>query len=84
MADERPDDTITEPSDDERCERCHGNDTVDRRYSYGVYAGVLCELCARVRFRDQCGLRPEGQGTRADYEELAGPGTYDGEDPDWY
>ena len=82
MADERAVDD--ERASGERCERCDGRDTVDRRYSYGVYAGVLCELCAKSCYRDQCGLRPEGQGTGADYEELAGPGTYDGEDPDWY
>ena len=60
------------------CGSCHKKDkTVAIQYSYGVYAGVLCESCARDNYQDQCGFRPEGQGTRTEYEEMAGPGTYD-------
>jgi hypothetical protein len=65
------------------CKQTHA--TVDIQYSYGVYAGVLCEPCARQNYRDHCGFRPEGQGTRADYEEMEGPGSYDGDgwEPDF-
>ena len=60
------------------CDKCHQKaPTVDQQYSFGVYAGILCESCARRGYVDQCGFRPEGQGTRNEYEELAGPGTYD-------
>jgi hypothetical protein len=63
------------------CGSCHKKDkTVDIQYSYGVYAGVLCEPCARRIYRDRCGFRSEGQGTRTEYEEMAGPGTYDGDE----
>jgi hypothetical protein len=62
------------------CDSCHEQHaTVDAQYSYGVYAGVLCEPCARQNYRDHCGFRPEGQGTRAEYEAMEGPGSYDGD-----
>jgi hypothetical protein len=55
------------------CDKCRQfHSTVDIQYSYGVYAGVLCEPCARKGYRDQCGFGPGGQGTRAEYEELGG------------
>jgi len=58
------------------CDRCKRHDTtVDERYSFGVYAGIMCRRCA-LGYRDRCGLRPEGQGTRADFEALEGPGSY--------
>jgi hypothetical protein len=59
------------------CPRCmEKKDDIEEQYSFGVYAGVMCMECARYGYRDQCGHgRP--QGTREDYEELAGPGTYE-------
>lgn len=63
------------------CTKCkQPDDTVAIQYSYGVFAGVMCDACARSGYRDQCGLRPEGQGTKAEYEELSGPGSYDGDE----
>lgn len=63
-----------------RCSHCGSeSDTVEEQYSYGVYAGVLCEPCARTMYRDQCGHGRHGQGTREEYEELEGPGSYDGD-----
>lgn len=33
---------------------------VDNRYSFGIYAGRLCEKCCRS-FRDHCGIdQPQG------------------------
>lgn len=47
--------------DVEVCGRCAavGSD-VEERYSFGVYAGVLCRQCA-MRYRDHCGIdQPQG------------------------
>lgn len=56
------------------CPRCN-TDTggeIDEQYSYGVYAGVMCTDCAIRGFSDQCGHRPQGQGTPREYTELTG------------
>jgi hypothetical protein len=57
-----------------RCEQPKAD--IDEQYSFGCYAGVMCTACAIHGYRDACGHRAEGQGTAAEYEELAGPGTY--------
>ena len=49
---------------------------IAEQYSYGVYAGVMCEACAIRRFNDACGHRPEGQG---DWRELDEPYWEEGE-----
>ncbi len=51
------------------CKSCQSVEPCDEQYSFGVYAGILCENCARTKFRDQCGLGPEGQGSQNDLDE---------------
>jgi len=76
-------DYLREVRDSGICPRCEQpSTTIDEQYSYGAYAGVMCRPCATSSFNDACGHRSEGQGTRADYEEDNGPGTYDGDDAD--
>ena len=46
------------------CPKCEKpSSTIDEQFSYGAYAGVMCEKCARSRFG------PEGQGNPADLDE---------------
>ena len=64
------------------CERCHRRSTsVEIQHSFGIYAGIYCYDCAFYGYRDHCGLDGPGaggrQGTRDEYEELSGPGTYE-------
>jgi hypothetical protein len=56
------------------CHKCEATDksiggtaTVDTRYSFGVYAGVLCEPCCSS-FRDNCGVG-QPQGSPQDLDE---------------
>jgi len=48
-----------------RC--CEPKKSVERRYSYGYYAGRLCDQCAYDAYRDHCGL----EGSQGRVEELA-------------
>lgn len=42
------------------CGEVRAPDSVDELYSYGIYAGRLCERCA-LGYRDHCGLdQPQG------------------------
>jgi len=51
------------------CTRCGYEDsTVEERWSFGVYAGRLCDGCART-YRDHCGLDGYGQGDPRDLDE---------------
>lgn len=45
------------------CTHC-GKDKpdVDRRYSFGIYAGLMCGRCAYDTYRDHCGLREVSPG----------------------
>lgn len=64
--------------DSGECPKCHKKrNDVDERYSYGVYAGVMCVPCAISGFRDGCGEGKQPIGTRAEYEADNGPHTYD-------
>ena len=50
------------------CGRCGMvGDSVEERYSYGVYAGRLCPACCSS-YRDNCGL-DQPQGNPADLDE---------------
>ena len=53
------------------CSSCGAEDSeknpVDRRYSFGVYAGRLCEGCCS-KYRDRCGL-DGAQGDPRDLDE---------------
>lgn len=62
------------------CPRCDKkSSTIDEQYSFGVYAGVMCQACAKSGFRDACGHGPDGQGNPADLDE-----EYEPEEPcDW-
>ena len=45
----------------ETCTRCgkQKND-VERQYSFGIYAGLMCGECAYDAYRDHCGLVKQG------------------------
>jgi hypothetical protein len=65
--------TLTNAEWDERadrafCSRCGLNKpSVSVKHSYGIYAGRLCDDCARAGYRDACGLDGE-QGSQAELE----------------
>lgn len=70
---------IGEPNGDRPCSSCgQGKPDVERRHSYGIYAGILCNDCAYRKYRDHCGLvrNPDGsyvegnQGDQRDLEEM--------------
>lgn len=64
------------------CQRCEAQKPdVEVHYSYGVIAGVLCRDCAISGYRDHCGLTGH-MGTKAEYEEMEGPGSYEPEEGD--
>ena len=66
------------------CSSCHEKkESVDVQYSFGVIAGVLCRECAIANYRAHCGLTGH-MGTKAEYEELEGPGSYDGEEEPFF
>ena len=56
----------------QECSRCHSTKYVEERYSFGVYAGVLCIDCCTM-YRDHCGVdQPQGSPNDLDepyYEE---------------
>lgn len=52
------------------CTSCgEEKDDVERRYSFGVYAGRMCESCAINGYRDACGLLDGQQGDPNDLDE---------------
>ena len=54
-------------------------DDVERRYSFGFYAGRLCEKCC-TRYRDNCGLdQPQGDQTDTDEFVRGGYAALDGD-----
>lgn len=61
------------------CGRCHEQKpgAKQERYSFGVYAGRMCEECAYSRYRDHCGLDGK-QGSAADLDEDLEPEDYYG------
>ena len=58
------------------CPKCkESGQEVCERYSFGVYAGKMCETCAVRGYRDRCGIgRP--QGTQAEIDEIIEPSDY--------
>ncbi len=50
-----------------KCQDCKTTKKVDRRYSFGVYAGIFCEKCCK-KFRDHCGI-DQDQGRASDLDE---------------
>lgn len=58
---------------------CEERDDVDLRYSFGFYAGRLCEECC-MKYRDNCGL-DQDQGIVEELAEFEYGGYYaiDGE-----
>ena len=51
-----------------KCSNCHKEkSSVEERYSFDVYAGVLCRECC-LRYRDHCGIDQE-QGRASDLDE---------------
>jgi len=56
--------------DPEACPRCRqSGGNVEEQYSFGVYAGRMCEPCAIAGYRDGCGLIDGQQGSAADLDE---------------
>ena len=56
------------------CPSCHQpSQTIEEQYSFGVYAGIMCRLCAIRGYRDQCGHGPDGQGNPNDLDEPIDP-----------
>ncbi len=39
-----------------------GRDDKREQYSFGIYAGKMCDECAYEKYADHCGLGLEGQG----------------------
>lgn len=61
---------LTDVLDSGVCPSCDKKKSdIDEQFSFGVYAGVMCQECARRKFRDSCGHRPEGQGNSVDLDE---------------
>ncbi len=56
-----------------KCER--KRDDIDERYSFGYYAGVMCEACARHGFRDGCGL-DQPMGNPQELDDYGNDGEY--------
>ena len=70
-------DYLREVLESGQCPKCHEKkEDIDERYSFGVYAGVMCVDCAKSSFRDQCGLGGEEQGDPGDLDE-----EYEPDDP---
>jgi len=42
--------------------RC-GRGDIYEQYSYGIYAGRMCDACAYEKYRDHCGLTKLKDGT---------------------
>lgn len=65
------------------CTSCgEERDDVERRYSFGIYAGRLCEDCCHT-YRDHCGLdQPQGAVEELAEFELGGYDAIYGEG-DW-
>ena len=65
--------------DTSECGYCHEQTIRARqeRYSFGVYAGKMCDECAYSRYRDHCGLEGS-QGSAQDLDEDLEPEDYYG------
>jgi len=50
-----------------RCRKCVSTEDVEERYSFGVYAGILCKECC-YGYRDHCGIDQE-QGSPNNLDE---------------
>ena len=58
------------------CPRCYKyKSDVEKRYSFTIYAGKMCEDCAISGFTDQCGIGRR-QGTQAEIDETIEPADY--------
>jgi len=56
-------------------------DDVEQRYSFGYYAGRMCEECAYTKYRDHCGLGGRmGDPTELDEFEYGGYPAIEGEE----
>jgi len=54
----------------ETCTSCgKKDDTVERQYSFGAYAGMICKECA-MKYRDHCGIDGD-QGAVEELDEFA-------------
>jgi hypothetical protein len=61
------------------CPRCEKREAFEQ-YSFGVYAGRLCDECAYDGFTDHCGIGCP-MGTQADIDEPIEPDYGYGEEP---
>ena len=49
--------------DKETCTRCgEPKEDVERQFSFGIYAGLMCRQCAYDAYRDHCGYVKDAQG----------------------
>jgi hypothetical protein len=56
------------------CPLCKKNrNDVEPRYSFGAYAGQMCEPCAVSTYRDGCGLLTGQQGNPQSLDEVFEP-----------
>ena len=67
------------------CRRCRlPKEDVWKRYSFGVYAGKMCDECAYVSYRDHCGLVKNPDGSYSDRGQQGNPADLDEPlDPDY-
>ena len=63
-----------------KCTRCGENNNVYPRYSFGVYAGKLCEDCC-MKYRDHCGI-DQGEGSAREFMDFADEEYYEEDDID--
>ena len=50
------------------CGHCHRAVPVSEQYSFGAYAGRMCDDCAYTKYSDHCGLRGAEQGNPAELD----------------
>ena len=66
---------VTSMEENMKCRRCRKEkNDVQERYSYGVYAGILCIPCCSS-YRDNCGV-DQPQGDPQDLDEVVEPEDY--------
>lgn len=57
----------TAADEPETCGSCGEEGDIRRRYSFGIYAGMLCLKCCKT-YRDHCGI-DQPQGRQSDLDE---------------
>jgi hypothetical protein len=68
---------MSEPYTCSCCGAEESKTVVDRRFSFGVYAGRLCDQCAYKKYIDHCGLAMDKNGRIYEGGEQGNPGMLD-------